>query len=87
MMADVWSVRPCLDFHLGHEQSSPDEYLSYRRLEDQALHCTAGACRIPPPSEALFSRTQNPAEEITPYALAAAWAQFDAMVFDDGVNR
>ena len=42
------------------------------------------------PDETLFRRTQNPAEETTPMpmpvlTLAAAWATFDGLVFDDTV--
>ena len=46
---------------------------------------TPSGCPGIPPGEALFSRTQNPAEEITPMpkpvlTVAAAWAAFDAAV-------
>ena len=51
---------------------------------------TPSACPETQPDEALFSRTQNPAEETTPMpkpvlTLAAAWAAFDAGVFDAAV--
>ena len=44
------------------------------------------------PDETLFSRTQNTAEETTPmpkpvHTLAAAWATFDGLRFDDEVTN